>query len=135
MIVDATDAIAGRLASFVAKQALHGEKVDVVNVEKAILTGGKAFLMEKFQHRRDRGTPTTGPFYPRNAHQVFKRMVKGMLPTKQTRGREAIRRVRCYMGVPESFQGKEAVKRDDVSQLQTRKYITLKELSKLLGAQ
>jgi large subunit ribosomal protein L13 len=41
MIIDATNATLGRLASFVAKQALQGKKVIIVNSEKAIITGDK----------------------------------------------------------------------------------------------
>ena len=37
MIIDATDLIMGRLASFAAKQALRGEQVEIINVEKARL--------------------------------------------------------------------------------------------------
>ncbi|MBI4154011.1 50S ribosomal protein L13 [Candidatus Woesearchaeota archaeon] len=134
MIVNAEGAIAGKLAAFVAKQLLLGETVDIVNAEKAIITGNKSFLHDKFQHRRDRGDPHHGPYYPRNAHMILKRMIRGMLPWKNTRGREAYRRVRCHLGVPQELSGKEAVARQDVSKLQTRKFLTLYELAKLLGA-
>ncbi len=134
MIVNAEGAIAGKLAAFVAKQILLGETVDIINAEKAVITGNKAFLHEKFQHRRDRGDPHHGPYYPRNAHMILKRMIRGMLPWKNTRGREAYRRVKCHLGVPQDLFGKEAVKGEDVSKLQTRKFLTLYELAKLLGA-
>lgn len=134
MIVNAEGAIAGKLAAFVAKQLLLGETVDIINAEKAVITGNKAFLHEKFQHRRDRGDPHHGPYFPRNAHMILKRMIRGMLPWKNTRGREAYRHVKCHLGVPQDLFGKEAVKREDVSKLQTRKFLTLYELAKLLGA-
>jgi len=45
MIIDATNLIAGRLATFVAKKALLGEEIEIVNSEKAVLTGKKSDLM------------------------------------------------------------------------------------------
>ena len=39
VVIDAENAVVGRLASRVAKLALMGEDVLVVNAEKAIMTG------------------------------------------------------------------------------------------------
>ena len=41
MIIDAKDLIAGRMGAFVAKQLLLGETVDIVNAEKAVISGKK----------------------------------------------------------------------------------------------
>ncbi len=38
MIIDANNMILGRLASFAAKKALLGEKIDVINCEKAVIS-------------------------------------------------------------------------------------------------
>lgn len=134
MIVNAEGSIAGKLAAYVAKQLLLGEKVQIINAEKTVITGNKAFILEKFAHRRERGDPHHGPYYPRTAHMMLKRMIKGMLPHKNTRGREALKRVRCHLGVPKGMNPENAVKRDDLAKLQTRKFLSLGEISKLLGA-
>ena len=39
MIVDAEDAVVGRLAADVAKLLLNGQEVNVVNCEKAVMSG------------------------------------------------------------------------------------------------
>ena len=41
IVIDATNATMGRLASYVAKQALLGKQIAIVNSEKAIITGNK----------------------------------------------------------------------------------------------
>jgi large subunit ribosomal protein L13 len=68
MIVDGTGLVLGRLAAFVAKQLLLGEKVDIINSEKVIITGSKQDILSKYKQRRDRGTPSRGPFFPREPH-------------------------------------------------------------------
>ena len=41
IVLDATATAAGRVASYASKQALLGNKVFVVNCDKAIVTGNK----------------------------------------------------------------------------------------------
>ncbi len=137
MIVDAKDLIMGRLASFVAKKALLGETVDIINSEKTLITGSKQEVLAKYTHRRvGRGTPGKGPFFPRKEHLILKRTIRGMLPHKQEKGRLALKRVKCYIGTPESMKGKETVNVEMAhkSKLSTTKYIMLKKLSEYLGA-
>lgn len=136
MIIDATDTIMGRLAATAAKKALEGEHIDIINSEKAIITGNKGHIFENYHHIRSRGGPFHGPFIPRPPHLLLKRVIRGMLPWTRSRGREAWKRIMCHIGVPDEFKGKKAetLKNANVSRLQTAKYITLGELSKELGA-
>ena len=48
-IVDASGLVLGRLASHVAKRILIGENVVIINAEKAIITGSKKNIVEKFK--------------------------------------------------------------------------------------
>ena len=41
MIIDATELIVGRFATVAAKKALLGERIDIINCEKAIITSGQ----------------------------------------------------------------------------------------------
>ena len=41
--------------------------------------------------------------------RIVKRAVRGMLPHKQARGREALKRVMCYNVVPSELEGKEMI--------------------------
>ena len=48
MIIDANDMILGRLGSFVAKQVLLGNNVDVINCEEAVVSGKKANVFANY---------------------------------------------------------------------------------------
>ena len=53
IIVDGKDLVVGRVASFVAKQALNGETVKIVNCEQMYITGDKTFLLNEVERRRN----------------------------------------------------------------------------------
>jgi len=103
LVIDANGKILGRLASFVAKRLLEGKRVAVVNAEKAIISGSPETILEKYQKRRSiegKPKPTKGPVYPRTPDRIFWKTVRGMLPMKKAKGREALRRLRVFVGVP-----------------------------------
>lgn len=135
MIIDATDLIIGRMASFAAKQVLLGEKVDIVNCEKAVITGSKKMIKDKYLQKVKRGIPKSGPFYPKQSDRIVRRVVRGMLPFKKNRGREAFKRVMCYIGVPEKFQTQkfETIENANIKKLPNLGYVYLKEVSKEVG--
>ncbi len=134
-IYDAESQIVGRLATRIAKDLLNGERVIVVNVEKAILSGNPKVKVKEYLQRIHRGDPHKGPFFPKTPEGIFKRAVRGMLPWKKAKGREAFKRLRVHIGIPEEFQGKKflKIKGADSSKLRT-KFITLGDLSIQLGA-
>ncbi len=135
MIYDAENQILGRLASVIAKQLLKGEKIFVVNSEKAVLAGRKKFKVELYLTRRRRGDPFHGPFFPREPDKIFRRTVRGMLPWHKPKGRKAYKNLKVFIGLPEEFKNKklEKVKNANVSKIKTN-YITLEKLSIALGA-
>lgn len=136
MIIDATDLLLGRMSSFVAKKALLGEKVVVVNCEKAVISGSKANIIANYKNKRDRRTIRKGPFYPRMPDRLVKRTIRGMLPHRQYKGRTALKRIMCYIGVPEEFKKEkiETIKEAHVSKLPVLKYIKLEDLCREIGA-
>ncbi len=126
----------GRLASAVAKAALLGEEVNVINCEKIVVSGKKenTFAMEK--QRRDRkGYPLKSAKFSRLPDRYVRRSIRGMVPWKQTRGREAFKRIMCFVGTPEVLAGKETVKVEGAAakKLPTLKYTTVGAVCKLLG--
>ncbi len=135
MIVDGKNLIAGRLASFVAKQALLGNEVEVINSELVMITGSKANLMAIQQQKQERGHPYKGPFIPKREDKLLRRMIRGMLPHKQERGRTAFEKVKCHMGIPEDLKDKEVteIQGANITKTQTLKYLRLKDLCKLNG--
>ena len=48
-IIDGKGMVMGRLASYVAKQAMQGEEIAVVNCSNIIITGNKKFIKEKLK--------------------------------------------------------------------------------------
>ncbi|MCD6411390.1 MAG: 50S ribosomal protein L13 [Thermoplasmata archaeon] len=132
-VVDATGAVLGRLASIVAKRLLNGEEIAIVNSEKAIIVGDKDSIKERYKEKREIGSSRKGPYFPRRADRIVKRTVRGMLPYQQPKGREALKRLKCYIGVPKEFEGVEFETIESVKKTPLR-YITVGELSEFLGA-
>lgn len=135
MIIDATNQILGRMATFVAKKALLGEKIQIINCEKAVVTGNKEDIFARYKQKRNRGIPLRGPYYPRSPDAIVRRTIRGMLPFKRTRGRTAYRNVLCYKSVPEELQGKKAehVKDANINKVPNLKYTTIEKICKRIG--
>lgn len=135
MIIDAKHLRLGRLATVAAKKALMGEDVIIINCSDIVITGSKENVFSRYRQRRDRGTPSTGPFFPRSSSQIVKRTIRGMLPYKQARGRDAFQRVRCYNSIPSSVNEADAVSIDiaHIDKSLTSKYVTLRQISQFLG--
>ena len=64
-VYDASDLVLGRLSSQVAKEALLGEEIVIVNCEHAIVTGSKNTIISKFENFKNIGKPFHGPFTPK----------------------------------------------------------------------
>lgn len=135
-VIDAKGHVLGRLSSVLAKRLLNGEKIVVVNAEKAIITGEKAMVFDRYLEKYERGSKEKGPYYPRHPERIFKRTVRGMLPWKSRRGREAYRNLKVFIGVPEELKGKktEVVEHALLEKIsKTEKYVTVGEVSEFLG--
>jgi len=135
MIIDGKNLIAGRLASYAAKQALQGNDVQVINSEQVLVTGSQKDLVKKQRERQQRGHPYKGPFIPTREDRLLRRIIRGMLPFHYARGQTAYRKVKCYIGIPEELKDKKAetVPKSNISKTQTLKYIRLSELCRLSG--
>lgn len=135
MIINAENLILGRLATFVAKKALLGEKIDIVNAEKAVVTGKPDDILERYQRKFERGHALSGPFFPRHPERLVKRTIRGMLPHKQEKGKKAFKNVKCYIGIPKEFEGKklETVETANIKKVKKTKCLTIKEISAQLG--
>ncbi|MBS3147938.1 50S ribosomal protein L13 [Candidatus Woesearchaeota archaeon] len=133
--IDATNLIVGRLASYVAKQALLGATVNILNCEKAIITGSPTQVREKYYHGIfQRGQPWRGPFISRMPDRFVRRMLRGMLDHNSPRGKNAYDRIMCYMGVPVQFKDAKLVSLGKKSSdLPTLRYQTIGELCTSLG--
>lgn len=133
-IIDADGNVIGRLCTSVAKKILGGEEIVIVNAEKAIVTGSKEAVFAMYKQKKDRGKVIHGPFYPRRADLILKRTVRGMLPWDHTRGRDAYRRLKVFVGVPKEFNSAEKLKLMGSTKLSRERYVTLSEVSTYLGS-
>ncbi|MEA3458695.1 MAG: 50S ribosomal protein L13 [Candidatus Thermoplasmatota archaeon] len=133
IIIDAEGATLGRLCTNAAKNLLNGEEIAIVNSEKAIISGKKPSIKKHYKQKREVGTYRKGPFFPRTPDRIVKRSVRGMIPYQKPHGRTAFKRLKCYIGIPKEFEGK---KFEKVKEAEKRPvdFITIKELSRLLGA-
>jgi len=138
-IIDAKKLIMGRLASTVAKELLNGEKIVIVNAEKSIISGSRKSILAKYAHKMERRSIVNpqrfGPKSPRRPDGILRRAVRGMIPYKTPRGREAYKRLKVYVGIPEEYEGKTTtIKSIDLSKLKVSKYIEIGEISAYLGS-
>ncbi|PSQ16322.1 50S ribosomal protein L13 [Halobacteriales archaeon QS_8_69_26] len=132
LVVDASDCIMGRVASQVAERALAGERVAVVNAERAVITGSEQDVMETYRTRAGLGSDR-GPAYPKRPDTIFKRSIRGMLPHKRPRGREAFERVRVYVGNPHGWAA-EPLEDTSLDRLSNIRFVHLGDVSEKLGA-
>ena len=132
-IIDATDATLGRLSTNTAKRLLKGEEITIINSEKAIISGKKPAIKDRYKQKREVGTYRKGPFYPRMPDQIVKRTIRGMMPYQTPHGRNAFKKLKCYVGIPKEFEGKKTENITDAERKPVD-FITVEELSKSLGA-
>jgi large subunit ribosomal protein L13 len=132
VVIDARNCILGRVASEVAQRALDGERVAVVNAEEVVITGTEEDVMSVYRKRTDVGSDR-GPYYPKRPDRIFKRAIRGMVPYKKPRGREALEGVRVYVGNPYDEDG-EVLEDTSLDRLSNIKFLSLGEVSEKLGA-
>ncbi len=126
IIVDGENALLGRVASFAAKKLLLGNRVVILNCDKALMSGNKRNILEDFRTKmRKGGSSQKGPHHSREPRRIVKRAVRGMLPHKQTRGRAAFKMLKCYNKIPEEYKDREMIK----GKRKTGAHVSLKELS------
>jgi large subunit ribosomal protein L13 len=135
-VIDAKGLIMGRLASVVAKRLLAGEEISIVNADKVIISGSKATTLTAYKTTMEIGTREFGPYFPRRPERILKRTVRGMLPYKRARGKDAMSRVKVYVGIPIEFKSAEltTITEANMNRLSSNKYVELGEVSRRLGS-
>ena len=133
-IIDAEGLILGRLASKVAKSLLNGNKVIIVNAEKAIISGKKKSKVAEAKEFLEVGSPKRGPFHYRRPDRILRKTVRGMLPYRQPKGKSAYKRLRVFLGVPKEYEEKQMITVKEVNASKIKgPYFTLGELAKEIG--
>jgi len=134
MLIDADGLILGRMASIVAKRLMNGERITVVNAEKAVISGDRKSTIKNKHNFLQIGYPGEGPYHMRRPDGIVRRTIRGMLPRKKPRGQQAYKRLRVYVGVPQSLV---TVKAESIPGIECGTlrcpYITVSELAKSIG--
>ena len=143
-LIDATDKILGRFCSQIAKLALLGHHIVIINAKDAIISGTKNNIHENFLSKLNISTatnPRRGPFWSRRPDTFMRAVIKKMLPRKKYRGKEAYTRVHVYISnIPERFKKRyqkltpiEINNADKKRLSYYNKFITLENLCTRLG--
>ncbi|MFH1247150.1 MAG: uL13 family ribosomal protein [Candidatus Micrarchaeota archaeon] len=131
IVIDANGLIIGRLAAYVAKKAITGHTVEIINIEKAVISGNPLQIVTVFRKRRtmtNHANPENASKWPRKPDLLFKKILSGMMPHGR-RGKEASARVKAHLG----STGKTGTKPVRDSSKLKHSFISLGELCKELG--
>jgi large subunit ribosomal protein L13 len=133
-IIDAEGLILGRMATYIAKRLLNGEEMVIVNAEKAILSGKKSSKLGDAKEFLGVGAPMRGPFHYRRPDRIVRKTVRGMLPYRRPKGKQALKRLMVYMGTPDDLKDQRA---ETLSNAQAKKlkcpYLTIGEFAREIG--
>jgi large subunit ribosomal protein L13 len=137
IVVDATNCIAGRMCSHVSKLLLQGNKVTIVNAEKAMLSGNRYKTIDSYKEHLEINSvtnPIHGPFHPRRPDTILSKMVRGMIPKRKPDGMTAFKRLRVYMGIPQDMKDAKMKSFEDSKITKPQSYyISIAEVAKQIG--
>jgi large subunit ribosomal protein L13 len=134
-VINAEGLILGRMASVIAKRLLKGEEIVMVNAEKAVLSGRKRNrVLEAKEFLAVGSKLEQGPFHYRRPDRIVRKTVRGMLPYKQPKGKQAYKRLTVYMSIPDELkdQKMETVEAARAQKL-TCAHFTVSDFAKELG--
>ena len=110
----------------------------MINGEKFVTGGPPVNTVAYEMHRRTRkGHPMRSTTRPRLADRFVRRAIRGMLPWKKARGKEAYKRIMCHVGVPTELASVKAVvlAKQGSQKLPTLKHTTVGAVCKALRGQ
>merc|ERR1739838_992876 len=140
LLLDGRGHLLGRLAAIVAKQVLLGHGVVVVRCEGINISGN--FYRNKLKFlsylkKRCNVNPRKGPYHFRAPSKQFWRVIKGMLPHKTPRGKEALDRMKVFEGIPSPYDKKKRMVVPSCLKVlrlkQRRRFCTVGRLSHEMG--
>ncbi len=134
IVIDASSLVLGRMATAVAKRLIQGERIIVLNAEKAVISGRRLSRVREAKTKLEIGHPRKGPFFARRPDRFVKRTIRGMLPRKKPKGKESYKRLRVFIGVPREFEDQpmETIPKARAEKLRCS-YVTVGELTKEIG--
>ena len=138
IVVDATDHIAGRLSSNVAKLLKQGHRVSLVNCEKIMYSGTRSNLIKEYRGFLEINSvinPKHGPVHYRRPDTIITKMIRQMLPhDRKPSGKESIKRLRAYIGSPKELKSLERIQFEKAKiKKSASNYTTMGELCRVIG--
>merc|ERR1719249_446382 len=140
IVIDGRGHLLGRLAALVAKTLLNGQRVVIVRCEGINISGN--FYRNKLKFlaylkKRCNVNPRKGPYHFRAPSKQFWRVIKGMLPHKTPRGKEALDRLKVFEGIPPPYDKKKRMVVPSALRVikmhPSRKYCSLDRLAHEVG--
>jgi large subunit ribosomal protein L13 len=132
--VNAEGLIVGRMCSKVAKRLLNGEEVIILNAEKAVFSGKKKSKIAEAHLFLEVGAPMRGPFHYRRPDRFLRKTVRGMVPFKLPKGKNAYKRLKVFMGVPLEFKDQKMITFEEANSANLKgPHFTLGELATEIG--
>jgi large subunit ribosomal protein L13 len=134
ILVDADGLILGRMASVVAKKLLNGEKISIVNAEKAVISGKKKSKIAEAKEFLEVGAPKRGPFHYRRPDRILRKTVRGMVPFKKPKGKNALKKLKVFISVPEDLKDQQPMYIEEAQAAKLNgPHFTLADLAKEIG--
>ena len=138
VVVDATNHIAGRLASNVAKLLLQGQRVTVVNCEKIMMSGKRETQIREYREFLEINSIINykhGPVHYRRPDTLMAKMIRQMLPfDRKPSGKLAFARLRTYIGAPNDTKPIEKIQFEKaLIKKAASNYTPLAELCRVIG--
>ena len=110
----------------VEKVKLNFGKPNEQDIDKMTITEAKKYL--------EIGHPRKGPLHRRRPDRIVRRTIRGMLPRRKPKGKQAYKRLKVFLEIPEELKDKEM---QTIPLAKARKlrcpYITVGELAKEIG--
>lgn len=106
IVVDCRGHLMGRMASIIAKAILSGQKVVAVRAELLEISGAmwrNKIKQAQFMKKRTATNPKRGPIHSHSPARMLWRVVRGMIPHKTARGKEAMLRFKAFEGIPHPY--------------------------------
>jgi large subunit ribosomal protein L13Ae len=109
VVIDGKGHLVGRLASYVAKLLVSGQRVAVVRCEQLMMSGSLFRNRVKFMEYLGKyfhTNPRRGFHHFRAPSMMFHKAVRGMVPRKMAKGECALDRLKVFDGIPSPYDVK-----------------------------
>src|SRR5579872_5110993 len=117
-VIDGNDKVLGRIPSKIAKLLLQGNTVHVINAENIVISGHLPNIYARYKQLmelKNKANPEHSPYWSRRPDLFVKRVIRGMLPYKKPKGKEAYKNLRVYIAIPDELKAKKISKMESKS--------------------